>query len=74
MVEDTDEIILPLLRDIRGDMAKMANAMETLSVEMRAMRLDMRSITSIQDHDHADIAMIKSRLERVERRLDLTDN
>jgi tetrahydromethanopterin S-methyltransferase subunit G len=30
-------------------------------------------VVTIQDHDHGDIAEIKSRLDRIERRLELTE-
>jgi hypothetical protein len=58
---------------IRGDMAKMADWMQTLSIEMTAIRQDLAGVVTIQEHDHGDIAAIKVRLDRIERRLELTD-
>ena len=56
---------------MRADMSKMANRMDTVAAEMSAVRQHLSGIVTIQEHDHADIAHLKSRLERIERRLDL---
>ncbi len=37
------------------------------------MRQYMAGMMTIQEHDHADIAGIKSCLERIEKRLELAD-
>ena len=71
--ENTDNLILPMLREIRADMAKMADAMNTQSVEMRAMLKHLGGIVDLQELDHEDIARIKVRLDRIETRLDLVD-
>ena len=60
-------------RAIRGDMAKMADRMETMSAEMTAIRQHLSGIVTIQEHDHGDIASIKTRLDRIEKRLELAD-
>jgi hypothetical protein len=72
MVEP-DDLMLEHLRAIRGDMAKMADWMQTMSVEMTAIRQDLAGVVTIQEHDHGDIASIKVRLDRIEKRLELTD-
>lgn len=73
MAEDPDNLGLDHLRAIRGDMARMAEAMRDISVEMRAMRQHLSGVVTLQDHDHGDLTDIKQRLERIERRLDLVD-
>ena len=72
MVEP-DNLVLEQLRAIRGDLAKVVNEMQTMRVEMTAMRQHMAGMMTIQEHDHVDIAGIKSRLERIEKRLELAD-
>ena len=72
MVEP-DNLMLEHLRGIRGDMAKMADWMQTMSVEMTAIRQHLAGVVTIQEHDHGDIASIKVRLERIEKRLELAD-
>ncbi len=73
MSDDAENIVLPILRDIRGDMAKMASNMATMAAEMGAMRQHLSGITTLQDHDHGDIAELKIRLDRIEQRLELVD-
>jgi hypothetical protein len=70
---EVENLVLEHLRAIRGDMAKMADWMHTMSVEMTALRQHLAGVVTIQEHDHGDIASIKSRLERIEKRLDLVD-
>jgi ACT domain-containing protein len=72
-MSDTENIVLEHLRAIRGDMAKMASSMRDLSVEMTAMRQHLSGVVTIQEHDHGDLASIKVRLERIEKRLELAD-
>jgi hypothetical protein len=72
MVEP-DSIVLEHLRALRGGMGKMLDWMQTINAEMSAMRQHMAAVLTIQQHDHGDIANIKLRLDRIERRLDLVD-
>ena len=72
MVEP-DNLMLEHLRAIRGEMGKMADWMHTMSVEMTAIRQHLAGVVTIQEHDHGDIAAIKMRLERIEKRLELAD-
>jgi hypothetical protein len=62
-----------VLRAIRGDMGKLVNEMQTMRVEVTAMRQHMVEMMTIQEHDHVDIAGIKNRLKRIEKRLELAD-
>ena len=66
MMVEPDDLMLEHLRAIRGDMAKMADWMQTMSVEMTAIRQDLAGVVTIQEHDHGDIASIKVRLDRIE--------
>jgi hypothetical protein len=72
MVEP-DNLVLEHLRAIRGGTAKMADWMHTMSVEMTAIRQHLAGVVTIQEHDHGDIAGIKLRLEKIEKRLDLVE-
>ena len=72
MVEP-ENLVLEQLRAIRGEMAKMADWTHTLSVEMTAIRQHLAGVVTIQEHDHGDIANIKLRLERIEKRLELVE-
>jgi hypothetical protein len=72
MVEP-DNLVLEHLRAIRGEMGKMPDYMHTMTVEMTALRQHLASVVTIQEHDHGDIAGIKLRLDRIEKRLELAD-
>jgi hypothetical protein len=72
MVEP-ENLMLEHLRAMRSDMSKMADWMQTMSVEMTAIRQHLAGVVTIQEHDHGDIAAIKVRLERIEKRLELAD-
>lgn len=71
MADDT--IFQEHLRSMRTQLAHLANHMGTISTEMRATRQHVAGLVALQDHDHIEIAQIKLRLERIERRLNLID-
>ena len=73
MNEKVENLILEQLRAIRGDIAHIKADIQGLKTEMNAIRLHVRGVETLQDHDHGDIAAIKLRLERIEKRLELAD-
>jgi hypothetical protein len=72
MVEP-ESLVLEQLRVVRGEIGKLFSEMQTMRVEMTAMRQHMAGMLTIQEHDHVDIAGIKSRLDRIEKRLELAE-
>ena len=68
-----DSLLLEQLRAIRGDIGKLVNEMQTMRVEMTSVRQHMAGMMTIQEHDHVDIAGIKNRLDRIEKRLELAE-
>lgn len=70
---EPDDIVLEHLRAMRGEMAKMTHYTQTLSVEMTTIRQHLAGVVTLQDHDHGDIAAIRHRRDRIERRLELAD-
>lgn len=70
---ETDNILLEHLRAIRADMSRFADRMDTIAAEMRATRQTVAAIAGLQDHDHEDIAVIKTRIDQIEKRLELAD-
>ncbi len=70
---EPDNLVLEHLRAIRGEMSKMASWLETLSTEMTAMRHYLFGAVTKQNHHRVDIAEIKVRLDRIDRRLELVD-
>ncbi|MEM8687949.1 MAG: hypothetical protein AAGF81_11505 [Pseudomonadota bacterium] len=65
--------MLEHLKAIRADMSKMADRMDTMSAEMSAIRQHLSGVVTLQEHDHSDIASLKARLDRIEKRLELAD-
>jgi len=57
MHDKVDNLVLEQLRAMRSD----------------SMRLQMAAIVTLQEHDHTDLAAVKTRLDRIERRLELVD-
>lgn len=70
---EPDNLMLEHLRAIRGDMARMVDRIDTMATEMTAIRLHLLGAVTIHEHDHGDIAALKNRLDRIEKRLDLVD-
>lgn len=73
MTDEVENLVLEHLRAMRADIAKIKDDGQTMKVEMVALRQQVSSIQTIQEHDHTEIAAIKVRLDRIERRLDLVD-
>ena len=72
MVEP-DNLVLEQLRAMRGENAKIINWMKTISAEVTAIRQHMSGMYTLLDHDHTEMAEIKVRLDRIEKRLELAD-
>lgn len=73
VIVEPENLVLEHLGSIRGEMAKLANWMETMSTEMTAMRHHLFSAITTQNHDHVDIAEMEVRLDRIEKRLELVE-
>jgi hypothetical protein len=73
MTAEVENLMLEHLRPIRADTAKMAEDIRGLRTEMTSMRQHMAGVVTLQELDHTDIASLKVRLDRIERRLELVD-
>jgi len=51
----------------------MVDEVRGLRTEMTSMRQHMAGMATLQDLDHTDIAALKARLDRIEKRLELAD-
>lgn len=72
MVEP-DSLVLEQLRAMRGDYSKILSWMQNIGAEVTAIRQHLMGVITTQEQDHADIADIKVRHDRIERRLELVD-
>ena len=73
MTAEVENLMLEHLRAIRADTAKMSEDIRGLRTEMTSMRQHMAGVVTLQELDHTDIASLKVRLDRIERRLELVD-
>jgi len=71
--DETDSVVLAILKRLQADVATMREDMHLMRMEMTAIRHDMASVRTMQDVHGVEIGTIKSRLDRVEARLDLRD-
>ena len=70
---EPDNLVLEHLRAIRAEVARMVDEVRGLRTEMTSMRQHMAGMVTLQDLDHTDIAALKARLDRIEKRLELAD-
>ena len=68
-----DNLILEHLRSIRSDMSAMKDEMAGMRAEMLIVRQHMAGLLGTQTLHDSEIAGIKVRLGRIEKRLELVD-
>ena len=73
MNENVENLVLEHLRFIRADMAAMKDVMGTMRAEMLIIRQHVAGLVGSQALHDVQIAGLTTRLERVERRLELID-
>jgi hypothetical protein len=73
MSENIENLMLEHLRAIRGDVSAMKDDMAGMRAEMLIMRQHMAGLMGSQLLHDGEIAGIKLRLDRIEKRPELTD-
>ena len=73
MNENVEHLVLEHLRAIRTDMGTMKDEMSGMRAEMLIMRQHMAGLVGAQTLHDTEIASIKLRLGRIEKRLELAD-
>jgi len=73
MTDETTNLVLEHLKSIRASVNRLEDKVDTFAAEMLAVRQHLSGTDALVNHDHDDIASIKARIERIERRLDLVD-
>jgi hypothetical protein len=71
--EKVENLILEHLRAMRGDMAKMSERTDVISAEILIIRQHMAGLLGSQTLHDTEIAGIKVRPDRIEKRLELAD-
>lgn len=73
MNEKVENLILEHLRIIRADMASMKEEMSGMRAEMLVTRQHMAGLLGSQVLHDGELATIKVRLDRIEKRLELSE-
>ena len=73
MNEKVENLILEHLRVIRADMSSMKDEMSGMRAEMLVMRQHMVGLLGSQVLHDGELATIKVRLDRIEKRLELSE-
>lgn len=77
MADTTDNLILEILLQLRGDMtamrSEMRESLDRLDVRMGLIAQALGGMLSVSASDRDEIRSLRQRVERIERRLDLQD-
>lgn len=73
MTDEVENLVLEHLRAIRGEMGAMKDEMRTMKSELSAVRHVLDAHTVLLNQCVEDIATVRVRLDRIERRLDLVE-
>ena len=74
MNEKVENLVLEQLRQMRSKMDQVYDAVQTLNVEMHAFRHHLRGNELDIDTHRDSIAKLQSRVDRIEKRLELVDD
>jgi hypothetical protein len=72
-VTETESLVLEILKRLQAEFALMREDVRGVRAEMIAFRQHMGGLLSHEVTQDTDIASIRLRLDRIERRLDLVD-
>lgn len=74
MNEKVENLILEHLRAIRGDITRLSDKVDLLAAQDLSMKQHMAGFLGQETAQDAKIAQIDSRLDRIEKRLELVDD
>jgi hypothetical protein len=73
VTEETESLVLEILKRLQSEFALMREDLRGMRAEMMALRQHMAALLSHEVSQDTDIASIRLRLDRIERRLYLVD-
>ena len=73
MTEETESLVIEILKRLQAEFALMREDMRGMRAEMMALKQHMAAFMTNELTQDSDVASIKLRLDRIERRLDLAD-
>ncbi len=71
---DMNNLVLEHLRAIRGDIADLKREVAANGVQLSAMGQQLAGLTAAVYSGKSDVDDLRRRVERIERRLELTDS
>ena len=72
-MNESDNMVIELLRGMRGDVAKLATRIDNLTVEVRASNAHVAAIVQSDLHQNVRLAELENRMERIEKRLEIVE-
>jgi len=73
MTENVENLVLEHLRAIRATQAEHSEALASIRLELSAMGQQLGALTTSVYSGKSDLDSLRRRVERIERRLELTD-
>lgn len=73
MTDETQNLVLEILKRLQADFVLMREDIHGVRSEMASLKHHMAAFMSHEITQDSEIAAVKLRLERIERRLDLID-
>lgn len=73
MTDDRADLMLEILKKREDGQARLDDKIDGLGADLRGARQHMAAFMQTEIHQDSDIASIKARLERIERRLELSE-
>ncbi|HMQ12548.1 MAG TPA: hypothetical protein PKD21_03780 [Candidatus Competibacter phosphatis] len=73
MTADTENLVLEHLRAIRATLGEHSNELASIRLEISAMGQQLAGLTAAVYSGKSELDSLKRRVERIERRLELTD-
>jgi hypothetical protein len=73
MTEEVENLVLEDLKGIQVDLSRVREDQRTHSAELSAIRQVLGAHTTLLNQCVEDIATVRVRLDRIERRLDIVD-
>ncbi len=73
MTDDRADLMLEILKRMQVSIARLENNMSDVASDLRSVKSHMSGFMQSEFRQDTDLADVKQRLDRIERRLDLRD-
>lgn len=77
MTDDTDNLTLQILRELRNDIStlrtEVRDGLNRVDVRLGSVEQSLASMLGVSASDREELQRLKRRIERIERRLELQD-